>query len=206
MKIISKYKDYYDYLVGIYGEDPKLVLDRRQDISANYNSQPENGDIIKMFICGLVYTGMFINGKYCYGEDLIALSEPVKRYDKKYQYVKITLNVKLWNGTFVPKTFSLCIDIEKSDLNDKHDCPIMVYPTNPTNPYNITDSCIVKYPKLIDYNFASVIGPEEIFNTISNWLSTKITERENIIDTRTDFLKLESKGFDKKRSFRPNMK
>ncbi|ULJ60456.1 hypothetical protein [Wielerella bovis] len=24
MKIISKFKDYYDYLVGIYGEDPAL--------------------------------------------------------------------------------------------------------------------------------------------------------------------------------------
>ena len=30
MKIISKYKDYYDYLSGIYGEDPLKVLDRRE--------------------------------------------------------------------------------------------------------------------------------------------------------------------------------
>lgn len=29
MKIISKFKDYYDHLAGIYGEDPLLVLDRR---------------------------------------------------------------------------------------------------------------------------------------------------------------------------------
>ena len=29
MKIISKYKDYYDYLTGIYGVDDKIVLDRR---------------------------------------------------------------------------------------------------------------------------------------------------------------------------------
>ena len=27
MKIISKYKDYYDYLQGIYGVDEKLILD-----------------------------------------------------------------------------------------------------------------------------------------------------------------------------------
>lgn len=25
MRILSKYKDYYDYLTGIYGEDPLLV-------------------------------------------------------------------------------------------------------------------------------------------------------------------------------------
>lgn len=30
MKIISKNKDFYDYLVGIYGEDDKLVYDRRK--------------------------------------------------------------------------------------------------------------------------------------------------------------------------------
>lgn len=30
MKIISKFKDYYDYLQGIYGVYPKLVLDKRE--------------------------------------------------------------------------------------------------------------------------------------------------------------------------------
>jgi len=29
MKILGKYKDYYDYLQGIYDVDPLLVLDRR---------------------------------------------------------------------------------------------------------------------------------------------------------------------------------
>ena len=28
MKILSNYKDYYDYLTGVYGEDPLIVLDR----------------------------------------------------------------------------------------------------------------------------------------------------------------------------------
>lgn len=35
MKIISKYKDFYDYLVGIYGEDEKLVYDRRLNFYQN---------------------------------------------------------------------------------------------------------------------------------------------------------------------------
>ena len=30
MKIISKYKDYYDYLGGIYGRDDTLTYDRRK--------------------------------------------------------------------------------------------------------------------------------------------------------------------------------
>lgn len=28
MKIISKFKDYYDYLQGIYGQDPKATYER----------------------------------------------------------------------------------------------------------------------------------------------------------------------------------
>ncbi len=31
MKIISKFRDYCDYLVGTHGEDPLLVFDRRAD-------------------------------------------------------------------------------------------------------------------------------------------------------------------------------
>ena len=41
---------------------------------------------------------------------------------------------------------------------------------------------------------------------LSSWLSQKITEAENIVDNRDDIQKLESKGFNKKCSFRPNMK
>lgn len=35
MKIISKNKDFYDYLVGLYGEDEKLVYDRRLNFYQN---------------------------------------------------------------------------------------------------------------------------------------------------------------------------
>lgn len=54
MKIISKFKDYYDYLVGKYGEDPILVFDRRnnsllpQGVQQNYlhalHAPPERWD------------------------------------------------------------------------------------------------------------------------------------------------------------------
>ena len=50
MKIISKYKDVYDYLTGIYGEDPLLILDRREfDINRISASQFYNTKI-QLFI------------------------------------------------------------------------------------------------------------------------------------------------------------
>ena len=35
MKIISKFKDYFHYLVGVYGEDPLIVLDSRECMNMN---------------------------------------------------------------------------------------------------------------------------------------------------------------------------
>ena len=39
MKIISKFKDYYDYLLGKYGSDPKCVFDRTKKIETAINHQ-----------------------------------------------------------------------------------------------------------------------------------------------------------------------
>ncbi len=33
MIILSKYKDYYDYLVGIYGRDENKIFDRREMVT-----------------------------------------------------------------------------------------------------------------------------------------------------------------------------
>ena len=57
MKIISKYKDYYDYLQGIWGMDEKLTLDRTE-----YTTTPSlksslshpHLSIVRFYICGWV--------------------------------------------------------------------------------------------------------------------------------------------------------
>lgn len=46
MKILSKFKDYYDYLVHQYGEDPSIILDRR-DIPV------ENGNVKSLSSLGV---------------------------------------------------------------------------------------------------------------------------------------------------------
>ena len=51
MKIISKYKDYYDYLVGTYGEDPKLILDRREGFILSKDSTECK---YQLYICGKI--------------------------------------------------------------------------------------------------------------------------------------------------------
>ena len=71
MKIISKYKDYYDFLSGIYGIDEKIVLDRTV-----YNNSPIIGfsssydKRIVLYIAGYIVEGVCINDKLYYGEEL----------------------------------------------------------------------------------------------------------------------------------------
>ena len=66
MKIIDKYKDYYDYLQGIYGQDPLAVYDRRGSVVFNKDTVPmalrpvpaseRKGFIGTItFLCGLVF-------------------------------------------------------------------------------------------------------------------------------------------------------
>ncbi len=41
MKIIDKNKDYYDFLMGVYGQDPKAVYDRRGSAILHKDRTPE---------------------------------------------------------------------------------------------------------------------------------------------------------------------
>src|SRR5687768_13290674 len=50
MRIISKFKDYYDYLQGIYGVDEKKVLDRTMAVQPTYLS-----DMLILSFCNNIY-------------------------------------------------------------------------------------------------------------------------------------------------------
>lgn len=68
MKIISKFKDYYDYLVGIYGEDSNLVLDRRKTDKIDVSCL--NDTIIEFYIGGYKIQGFAHDSKIYYGDDI----------------------------------------------------------------------------------------------------------------------------------------
>lgn len=199
MLIIDKFKDYYDYLTGIYGVDPKLVLDRRRRIKGyeNYSERvyacPKGGYRIGMsrinedgYCAGTIHVLSMAydflhnekTGKTYYGEDMIPFCEKEKnafiesRFGKGYKFGNETVYVNPY----------------KSEINDFYDCPIML---------NISE-----FPILSTYKFNQVMSAEEIFLKLSEYLSNKISENEKIVNNLTDVQRLESKGFDKKTSFR----
>lgn len=74
MKIISNYKDYYDYLVGIYGVDQKVVYDRR----FSGNPFDQSTFVGHLFVLGKHYLVMPQKGAL----PIIALSELIAFYKK----------------------------------------------------------------------------------------------------------------------------
>ena len=195
MKIISKYKDYYDYLQGIYGVDPKLVLDRRNFHNYELHGTPRK---IELCICGIVYEGWFDGTKVHYGKELTKFGK-YRKYvswnsdNESRREVEIDNGCNRWNWDDVAT-------VPYNDpykLNERDETPILI---------KHDERIDVCYPNLSKLNFAKVIPAEEMFIKLSDWLSQQITKSESVTDTRTEHQRIESRGFDKKRSFRPKMK
>lgn len=200
MKIISKYKDYYDYVAGIYGIDPKLVLDRRTEEDIVARNEFSTGKV-RFYICGKYVEGLQIRDKVYFGEKLLEFGEidrqPSWRSGFSDGHTRVAVNLtKLKDREFHDPTGIeyFLLEPKDTDVNDKENCPILM---------GGRFIGYFKYPILESFNLASVFPPEEIFLMLSSWLSKKITEKELVVDSRTDTQKLESKGFDKVVSFRP---
>lgn len=205
MKIISKYKDYYDYLSGTWGVDPKLVLDRREfDNLEFFSYDPKE---VTLFICGKTINGFWDGESFYYGE---ALSKFGEIHERKYWGFRretepsrvVEFEFKS-EGKFqsVTKRYEILVDIVNNikQHNIKENCPILM-----RNPYG--NDKFYKFPILSKMNIGSVLPPEVIYQMLVDWLSERNSEAEKRPENLTDVQKLESKGFDKKESFRPNIK
>ena len=209
MKIISGgKKDYYDFLSGIYGIDEDIVYDRRNSIvlkdfgyCKNFFSKIKDfHDLKKRKYKRYHYEG----NKLVYG----VIEEGVISYFVieigYYQYLFRTERY-LDDNSEVQIDVQLCHKIELKEKKSK--APISIIPVEYFGFFRETPEIkeyLIKQeaqnPILCDTWVTSYIPPEEIYNNVYNYL---ISIREpNIVDKRTDIEKLESKGFDKKISFR----
>jgi hypothetical protein len=203
MKIISKYKDYYDYLSDIYGVDPKLVLDRRADI-IKLDLSLYHEEKILIYLCDYVYEGFCYNGKVYFQDDVNQFSKEKNIYSKSYDswYRNYYHLPNIEHVSILIKNEKSYINIaieaykDPKKLNVKNDCPIIIQ----------IGETFYNYISLKSLNINTIIGENDMYNMLSSWISKKVSASENYVDDRSDKLKLESKGFDNKRSFRPKSK
>lgn len=244
MKILSSYKDYYDYIVGIYGEDPILVLDRRVHNQPDFVQYLEENPIsiedrpilqqdkdrkvekYKLWIGDWLVEFVVYNRKIYYGEQIKNIPHRsyregksvrwVSGYESKYGH-KFS---DLVEAGFIEIDF--IEDISNSRRKRVNSISVLSKPIKSKRPKDLPDDIVISlgqsqfnnvgifgrcdYPKLADLNLGKMIKPEDIYQMITDYLAELKLRAEYHKDTRTNVQKLEGKGFDKKTSFRPNMK
>ncbi len=209
MKIISNYKDFYDFLIGQYGIDPKVVYERvcmtkngydkdtkwsktglykpsyitapsEQEISPYY--QPSSPvEFAPIAICGRIYCVYIYNKKFYFGDNYEALEKIKSKIQKTYRGV---YNTNLGYSEY---------HLRPTDINEKENCPVCLLAWGWGGFY-----ATVKNVRLSDFGIGQVISPNDAYIMISNFISRE----KVIVDKRTDIQKIESHGFDKKISFR----
>ncbi len=209
MKLISPYKDYYDFLQGIYGIDEKIVYERICYASINskgewlktglykpyYLSAGSKYESALLAICGTLYRVYIINREFYFGLNFQDLQEG------KYLNIKRLLSQEDWQrftgdlaSNRKPYDYSKDeLHLTPTDFNENNDCPVLLLGRRGRD-----HEVEAKNVRLSDFGFNQIMLPHDIYITISNFLSRE----KPIIDTRTDVQKIVGAGFDKKTSFR----
>lgn len=208
MKIISKYKDYYDFLQGVNGIDDKIILDRTEFHTTEKFITDDQ--IFNFHICGYKVEGLYRNGKFLYGKELKSISVEKDVYfgvgnREDYYCIKKNGSGK-FNGDFhhilkKPKKY-----LDGKSPNDKLNCPILIECMFGKHKLESEDwhfrydkfKKYDKFPILKDHDLVKVFSAEEIWVMLYNWLS----KEKQIENKQTDKEKIVSKGFDLKHSFR----
>jgi hypothetical protein len=192
MKIISKYKDYYDYLSGVYGVDDKIVLDRRYSGTYEYpifkfdthmlSSHFNYG--LTLHLCGISYGGVYLHkeNKTFWCQELEKIMDVKNHYRTNEKYVIIK------DGGLNSSYMNVYLGPRKTNFNEKYNIPILL---------QVHDR-IYPFPQLDKIGFNRQMSPQEIYLKLSDWLSPK----DNIENNMTDKEKIQSHGFDLKSSFR----
>jgi hypothetical protein len=220
MKIISNFKDYYDWCVSSRGVDPKVVYNRNSeprlpDYSYNRWFPRERFNCVRFFIAGSVYD-LLIDPKekkvLCGQDALNALA--IESIEKIYiapeaigfkndgcweLFLTEPVPYNTFRGIYNnfnairPSYWSKGLPF-KSNPNEHFDCPVIMTDTPSAN------NRLYMNVKLSDWNFGAIVDPEKMFDIVYNWLLQR--QDKTIVDNRTDKEKIVSHGFDLKSSFR----
>lgn len=202
MKIISKYKDYYDYLQGIYGIDNKLILNRTKGSGKYFPTSPGKHILV---ICGKVLEYVRFNDTNYFNEDIAQFNEidGLKKwkfyFTKKPKYlVNFGMNSKHpWNfhKIYYPILSEDIHNIFPEIKTLAKKCPIFIYNEHSKEIWN-------EFPCLISMGVSKQIDAKDMWIMLSEWLSNKVTENEPIVPVGDDKVRILSAGFDLKTSFR----
>lgn len=198
MKILSKYKDYYDFQIGVYGEDPNLLLDRR---SGNAKIILHDDTVVTLFVGNKVVQGVYNGNQFYLGKEVeqFKIKNDSRRWIHRFLYNdELTFDFHRGNGTVHQVIYHIEFENIGSKLLPKYekyckDFAISMY---------MEDVGISPYPKLEALGINKIIDAKTLWNELSDFLSMKKQEVEKSVPIGDDNLRIESHGFDLKTSFR----
>lgn len=207
MKVLSKYKDFYDYLVGTYGHDPLVVYDRRDGVVTKPNYEG-NGmglypydkvtspDEKTFYICGTKYTLYYYkNNVYHTIDELVELHKLLLKDGNNpildnYSWKGVEGSAKRYYKRYNGKT----------NVNDEQEQPVLVIDQGGYHNGREYVDATYHLVNLAPYKLARYIPADKMFQDVYSFLS-KLKD-EVIPNNQSDIEKVVSHGFDKKISFR----
>jgi hypothetical protein len=194
----SKYKDYFDYLQGIYGIDDKLILTRNNKHIDHLRSSLDQKHTYSLNYFFNVYIGRYvisaalIDKQFVTGEDLDKYKKKSRKphpYLSSYDIPEITSRRTYGSATL--------LDLGDKSLTWKYDCPVIVEASTRYHSDVIFEDII-----LSDLKIPSLIPAEEVWIMLSDWLGKRVTKNEPEVPVGTNNDRIISAGFDLKTSFR----
>lgn len=217
MKIISKYKEYYDYLIGLYGQDPLKVLDRTAyktsdvDIIVKFprHNMPDEivvSDVI-IYFCGDYY---FLGDvkKLRKGDERKGLFRKLDKNKVDWVY---EISNGIWKAYYdvdlVYEDDLICVLKLSEDKIKKKYKNYLKIKDEITAPYYVVQDYDkadeVLMPNLTKLNFAKFMSAEDCYLAIESYISKKDVD---VPSSPNDMIRFEQKGFKKGKSFITNKK
>jgi len=206
VKILGKYKDYYDYLQGIYGVDPLLTFDRRyEDMLLRRPDEEAKDKLISkyLWVAGKRYSLYYYNGATYYTlDELNNLNDILTEKKQEQDHIRQPWKYSNWSWKSRNKKEILTQewwDIQNAkptNLNIKLRNPVLISTNTPRGTKEDYSPCILK-----QWDFHKVMSAEEAYKQISAMMGYFV-DHPVIPNKQSNIEKLLSHGFDNKKSFR----
>ena len=135
MKIISKFKDYYDYLSGIYGIDEKLVLDRTNFTPTLKYYNNDHYSLVRFIICDKMIEGIWNGNEFIYGNEIYTFFK-----DSRPSYDSNFITIPYFKNDINKKRFGSSINVLNKPIDYKNISENPIYIWNGINYYNKKES------------------------------------------------------------------
>lgn len=226
MKIISKYKDYYDYLANMYGVDNSIVYNRKdineptacgfihtkeitvknsKQFYLNFGKSLDDTPSLWLIVLGKPYPLVDVSSDLSINPEYEIINKNTdKKYGKFYDYNSRGNKINTSLITKAGQTQDWLVELSKEIEH-----PVFILNRNRYSEYNIVNNISIegRYTPLKDIKgFSAVYPVEQFYQDLSYFLGNVM---KDCPDTQpagrpelTDKDKILSHGFDLKKSFR----